>query len=225
MNKLKMLGIVTMSVLITACATNKNSNENKIPDLVSMDIKSYKIELSRDILTKIPECNFFLLASNNSEQKTGCSVALENKLTAYLSTSEKRKIDGELRKYGKSTKVDDINLSAVNEEAASLSKGKNISYLKELTIRNSDVYDVTTGNLEIIDSYTLTPYIIPNDQIIVKYIIENGTIIKGDSKNTGALLRVEGNKIVNDGQQDILSIVNLKGSSFLIKTITATKTK
>lgn len=225
MNKLKMLGLITLSILMTACATNQNLNTPKAPDMVRIDIQSYKIELSRNVLTKVKECNFFLLASNKVENKSACSLALEEQLTAYLNTPEKRKLDTKLKEYGQSEKLGDVSLFTVNEGMVPFSTSKSVGYVKEVNLKDDNVYEIVPGTLETIDNYVITPYIIPNEQMVVKYIIENGTIIKGDDQKKGALIRIEGNKIVNNGQQEILSIVNLKGSTFVIKTLTATKEK
>lgn len=225
MNKFKMLGLITLSILMTACATDKNLNAPKTPDMVKVDIKSYKIELSRNVLTKVKECNFFLLASNKVENKSACSLALQEQLTAYLNTPEKRKLDKKLKEYGEVETLGDVSIFTFNETVAPLSMTKKVNYVKEVNLKDNNVYEITPGTLETVDTYVITPYIIPNDQIVIKYILENGTIIKGDTQKKGALIRIEGNKIVNNGQQEILSIVNLKGSTFLIKALTATKEK
>lgn len=219
MKRIKALSLAAFSIMISACSNVQYSDELSAIKKVNIDISTYKLELSRNVLLQVKECDYFLLASNNINNKVNCTLKLEENFAAYLKDGVFSK---KIQEYGESEKVGDISLSSENEITAVSQRNNNVSYVKEMNLKNNNIYEIIPGTMETIESYSITPFILPNDEIIIKYVIENGTKVKDGSGKKGMMLRIEGNKVVVDGKKSIFSIVNLSGRTYIIKIITAT---
>lgn len=219
MKRIKVLSLMAFSIMISACSNVQYSDELATVKKVNVDISTYKLELSRNVVLRVKECDYFLLASNNVNNKANCTSKLEENFSAYL---EDDVFSEKIQEYGESEKVGNISLSSENENPAVMLRNKNVSYVKEMNLKNNNIYELIPGTMETVESYSITPFILPNEQIIIKYVIENGTKVKDGSGKKGMMLRIEGNKVVTDRKKSIFSIVNPSGRTYIIKTITAT---
>lgn len=219
MKRIKVLSLIAFSIMISACSNVQYSDESATVKKVNVDISTYKLELSRNVVLQVKECDYFLLTSNNVNNKANCTSKLEENFSAYL---EDDVFSKKIQEYGESEKVGDISLSSENETPAVLLRNNNVSYVKEMNFKNDNIYELIPGTMETVESYSITPFILPNEQIIIKYVIENSTKVKDGSGKKGMMLRIEGNKVLTDSKKTIFSIVNPSGRTYIIKTITAT---
>jgi len=220
MKALKLSMLLLATTIISACSTSTKTVE-EIPvkkEYISVQLKSYAVDLSKRASKKILDCEPFDHDEPELDYKSICSTKMQWNLTQNIKNKNDDYVLKSISEYG-FTKV-------VNQEVVLVENGERLDNKYEIKIKSTLKKPKSIGDDDIVDNnksdLTYSPIIImKSDKILVNYIY----YYSGDfsDRNNNNHFDTLGNKILNEKETAILYISNIEDDKYLVTTISAEK--
>lgn len=220
MKALKLTTIVLASTIIAACSSAPKEIEKQPvkKEYISVQLKSYTIDLSKRATQKIPDCEPFDHEEQGMDYKSICESKLQSILSKEIDKKDPKEILEKMSKYGYTKQV--------HEEAQLVENGDRLDGMYEFKIKNSLKKPKLIADEEHEDinksDLTYAPIVIlKSNKILVNYIYYyNGTITDKTENNSFDSL---GNKLLDEKDTALLYVSNVENDKYLITTISAEK--